>query len=244
MTVEIRTLGHERPRREGLHRWRVGHPPWDYRTIAKEKVAHASGLLDLGTGGGEFLASLAPLPARSFATEGYPPNLEVARRRLAPLGVRVDPIGKDNRIPLPDRSVDLVLSRHEEFDPNEVHRVLSAQGKFVTQQVGGRNCEELRERFGLQASKSTNDTSSVAALSGEVSGAGLRVERREEAILAYEFLDVGALVYFLRAVPWEVPGFSTSRHRAMLERIHGEIASRGSFRTTHHLMLVLAKRTR
>jgi len=33
----------------------------------------------MGTGGGEFLASLAPLPMHTSATEAYPPNVEIAR---------------------------------------------------------------------------------------------------------------------------------------------------------------------
>jgi hypothetical protein len=35
-------------------------------------------LLDMGTGGGELLASMAPLPD-VWATEGYPPNVPIAR---------------------------------------------------------------------------------------------------------------------------------------------------------------------
>lgn len=157
-------------------RWRVGHPPWDYRAIAREHLARSSCFLDLGTGGGEFLASLTPLPAGSYATEGYAPNLEVARRRLDPLGVEVLSISPDNRIPLGDGAVDLVLNRHEEFDAREVHRVLSPGGRFVTQQVGGRNCEELRAIFGAKPHRPTNNTSSVTALANETAGAGLAVK--------------------------------------------------------------------
>jgi hypothetical protein len=46
-------------------------------------------LLDLDTGGGELLAASAPLPRRTIATEGWAPNVPVARDRLSPLGVEV-----------------------------------------------------------------------------------------------------------------------------------------------------------
>ncbi len=225
-------------------RWKVGHPSWDYRAIAREHIAHTSSLLDLGTGGGEFLATLAPLPPKTLATEGYPPNLEVARRRLAPLGVRVLAMLGDLQIPMPDASVHLVLDRHEEFDPQEVHRVLLPGGRFVTQQVGASNCEEVRTKLGVEGTRPTNAVSSSRALGEEISRAGFDIERCEEVRTSYEFLDVGALVYFLRAAPWEVPGFSLTHHRKELEAIHHEIKTKGSFRATHHLLLVIAQRSR
>ena len=225
-------------------RWKVGHPSWDYRAIARERIAHASSLLDLGTGGGEFLATLAPLPPKAFATEGYAPNLEVARRRLAPMEVRVLAVHGDLHIPMPDASVHLVLDRHEEFDPREVHRVLQPGGRFVTQQVGASNCEEVRAELGVEGTRPTNAVSSSRALGEEISRAGVDIERHEEVKTSYEFLDVGALVCFLRAAPWEVPGFSLTHHRKELEAIHHEIKTKGSFRATHHLMLVIAQRPR
>jgi 2-polyprenyl-3-methyl-5-hydroxy-6-metoxy-1,4-benzoquinol methylase len=67
-------------------------PTWDYAERVRARFSSVTSLLDMGTGGGEVLASLAPLPARATATEGYPPNVEVARARLAPLGVTVTAI--------------------------------------------------------------------------------------------------------------------------------------------------------
>src|SRR6187549_330120 len=68
-------------------RMREDAPHWDYRQVVTAALGESGALLDLGTGGGEFLSSLRPLPALTCATEGYAPNLPVARRRLAPLGI-------------------------------------------------------------------------------------------------------------------------------------------------------------
>jgi 2-polyprenyl-3-methyl-5-hydroxy-6-metoxy-1,4-benzoquinol methylase len=56
--------------------------PWDYATRVRARMRGARAMLDMGTGGGEILASLAPFPPRVFATESYPPNVAVARKRL------------------------------------------------------------------------------------------------------------------------------------------------------------------
>lgn len=63
--------------------------PWDYGARVRAAISDANSLLDMGTGGGEVLAALAPLPPSAYATEAYPPNIPVARERLGPLGVTV-----------------------------------------------------------------------------------------------------------------------------------------------------------
>lgn len=70
-------------------RMHTGDLPWDYRARVIECLPGATALLDMGTGGGELLSSLRPLPPTTYATEAYPPNLPVARAQLAPLGVNI-----------------------------------------------------------------------------------------------------------------------------------------------------------
>src|ERR1051325_3064952 len=60
--------------------------PWDYGRRVNELAAHARTLLDLGTGGGEFLSVVSPLPPLTVATESYMPNVPVAAKRLAGVG--------------------------------------------------------------------------------------------------------------------------------------------------------------
>ena len=223
-------------------RRRTTGPPWDFAGLLKEKIRVVSSMVDLGTGGGEFLASLAPLPRVAYATEAYPANFAIASRRLAPMGVDVRPIGPDLRIPLPDTSVELVADRHEDFSGPEVYRVLTPGGWFITQQVGIRNNVELAEKFAVEPSLPTNNVSSAAGLAEEISSAGLVIQDSAEATYSDEFLDIGAVVYYLRAIPWEVPGFSVNLHRERLREIYREIQRKGSFRVTTHRLLVVARR--
>jgi SAM-dependent methyltransferase len=223
-------------------RWIQPAPSWSYRALVSARLATASSLLDLGTGGGELLASFAPLPPRTFATEGYPPNLPVARRHLEPLGVRVIAIGPDQRIDLPSGSIDLVVDRHEEFDAHEVLRVLSPGGSFVTQQVGADNYGEINRWFGVDSDPPTNALASADALAHEIASAGFRVVDRRESRTRDEFRDVGALTWFLRWAPWEVPGFSVDGSRPVLRRIHDEILRNGRLDVTAHRILVVAER--
>jgi hypothetical protein len=45
-------------------------PPWSYRDLAANLIRAARHPLDVDTGGGEFLASLAPLPPATKANRG------------------------------------------------------------------------------------------------------------------------------------------------------------------------------
>ncbi|MBK1789485.1 SAM-dependent methyltransferase, partial [Prauserella sp. ASG 168] len=52
----------------------------------------------------------------------------------------------------------------------------------------------------------------------------LRTER-----LRAEFLDIGAVVYFLRKEVWTVPGFTVEAHRDRVRALHELIRRDGSF---------------
>jgi SAM-dependent methyltransferase len=103
--------------------------PWDYTAAVAEHALSSPDLLDLGTGGGEWLAELPHRPPRTVATEAWPPNVPIARARLEPLGVRVVQVAaaRDNSgrpiaaptvgLPFADGSFHLVVDRHESFPP-------------------------------------------------------------------------------------------------------------------------------
>ncbi len=90
-------------------------PPWIYSELARVRVAAGYDILDVATGGGEVFSALGPFPGRAAAVEGYPPNLEIARRRLAPLGIEVFQANTRSGYPFEAESFDLVLNRHGGF---------------------------------------------------------------------------------------------------------------------------------
>jgi hypothetical protein len=85
-----------------LHGRMVAEPlPWNYESLVQQALPHAQSLLDMDTGGGEKLAGWQPLPPYTVATEGYAPNIPVARTRLEPLGVPVLEVESTGALPLP-----------------------------------------------------------------------------------------------------------------------------------------------
>ena len=62
---------------------------WSYGSTAYQLMQRAKAMLDMGTGGGEFLSMLQSFPPTIYATEGYAPNLPIARKKLEPLGLQL-----------------------------------------------------------------------------------------------------------------------------------------------------------
>lgn len=109
-------------------RWKSETLPWDYREIVLSFLKSTDRLLDLGTGGGEFLLSLNHPFALTSVTEAYPPNVKLCNERLAPLGITVVQTYEDDKLSFEDSSFDIVISSHESFDSAEVGRVLKKGG--------------------------------------------------------------------------------------------------------------------
>jgi SAM-dependent methyltransferase len=216
--------------------------PWDYQAKVREKMVNVSSMLDMGTGGGEIIASFSPLPPHTCATEGYAPNVDSAKKKLEPLGVKVydTTTDQENRnLPFCDAEFELVINRHECYVAAEVWRVLRPGGCFLTQQCAGPGLENLIEWFkGKGTVQPMNWTAEVA--SSQLEGAGFRVIGFEEAFPEYSFLDVGAVVYYLRATPWLVDDFSVERYRDRLLAMHKHIQRYGGFVVKDQLFFIEA----
>jgi len=186
-------------------RMRSAPLPWSFESLARDALRTSSRAIDLGTGGGERLATvLGDAHGRVWATEGHAPNVRVARDRLAPRGV---PIIASNATNLPFRnaSFDIVMSRRTGFKASEAARVLMPAGRLLTEQIATNIGPALREAFGQPTSP---EPDLAARLVASCKDAGLRIEHFEIAEGPVSFSDVGALVYYLRVVPWIVSGFS------------------------------------
>lgn len=214
--------------------------PWSYTSLILPHLRRAGSMVDLGTGGGEFLTSLQPLPADTCATEGYPPNVPVARAKLEPLGVEVAEVGEDGMLPYTDSRFDLVINRHEFYLPSEVSRVLKPGGRFITQQVGDQNDLELNRLLGAPPSEELtwHFEDEVRALSD----AGFTIEKQQEAFPITRIYDVGAIVYHLNAIPWEVPGFTVEEYRDRLLDLHHHITEQGYLDITSHRSVIVARK--
>ena len=218
-----------------------GRPSWGYAKLMADRMSRAGAALDVQTGGGEVLAGIPQPPPVLAATESWPPNLEIARRTLAPLGARVVRAEDDGPLPFPDASFDLVVSRHPVVTRwDEVGRVLRPGGTYLSQQVGAGTLREISD-FMMGPQPVSDERSTERAVAG-LEAAGLTVVDLRSESLRVEFFDVGAVVHFLRKVVWAVPDFTVEAYRDRLVAMHEHIRREGSYSTSSERFLVEARK--
>jgi len=199
--------------------------PWSYSTRAAELMGKASAVIDMGTGGGERLLELFPhWPKKVVVTEDYPPNFKLATERLSPFGVRIVDVSLTDfdHMPFADGEFDLVLNRHSGLNAREVARILAPGGAFLTQQIHGLWANDLLAAFDA---KPQEPNSTPAKYLPRLKAAGLRIIDVQEWSGNLSFTDVGAIVYYLKAVPWLVPGFSVGTHMQHLLALQRQLES-------------------
>ena len=203
--------------------------PWDFTTDVSDALRGARRVLDMETGGGEWLSSMQQLPSVVIATEAWPPNVRLAAERLRPCGgwVVQDEGALDNvlqhdvprgRLPFRTASFDLVTNRHGAYAPAEVARILEPNGVFLTQQADSAS-RRFHELLGLRAPVECCFDVEFAAW--QVEQAGLCVDEAEAGEEELRFRDIGALAWYLKAIPWCIPDFSIERYEGSLVRLHG-----------------------
>jgi SAM-dependent methyltransferase len=220
-------------------------PSWRYSRLLAQRAGRARAMLDIQTGGGEVLAGglreSGRVPPIVVGTESWPPNAKLARRALALFGGAVALAADDGGLPLRSDRFDLVVSRHPVVAVwPEIARVLAPGGTYLSQQIGPGTNRELTDF--MMGPQSVSHARSPSRAQAAATAAGLTVMQLRAQSLRVEFLDVGAVVYFLRKVLWTVPGFTVAGYSEPLKRMHAHIETRGSFVSHAQRFLIEARK--
>jgi SAM-dependent methyltransferase len=205
-------------------------PSWGYARLLSERLSEVRSALDIQTGGGEVfgwaLEQTSRRPRRLAATEPWQPNALLAEAELRCLGVGLVKAANDGALPFVDDAFDLVSSRHPVTVVwQEIARVLQGGCSFFSQMVGvGSNRELCEYLMGPQPDDPSR--SPETAVTG-AAAAGLELMDLREEALEVVFFDIGAVVHFLRKVPWTVPDFTVERYHDRLVALHEQIVRDG-----------------
>ncbi len=222
-------------------RWKNEELSWQYTDIVKTYVKNNYSLLDMGTGGGEFLLSLNHPYHLTYATEGYLPNFELCKKKLLPLGITVEYVNSNNILNFDSNKFDIVINRHEEFDLSEVTRVLKSGGYFITQQVGGKNGNDLSNKV-LGEFTPLFVNHHLANYLAALKQFKYQILFSNEMFPKIMFYDVGALVYYAKIIEWEFPNFSVEKHFKNLCNCQMEIEENGFVLGTEHRFIIVCRK--
>ena len=224
------------------HRWENELLPWDYKEIVVNYLKPTHTLLDMGTGGGEFLLTLNHPHQLTAVTEAYEPNIKLCQEILAPKGIKVYPITDNDLLTdIPSDYFDIVINRHESYDENEVYRILKKGGIFVTQQIGAFNNKDLATFFDdkhIDQFPEMTLEKSVQRLINK----GFKIIDKKEYYPKIKFFDLGAIAYFAKIISWEFIDFSVVRHFNKFIELNEKIKETGYIVSTEHRIMIISEK--
>lgn len=216
--------------------------PWDYYQIVKSYLVNDVRVLDIDTGGGEFLLSLNYPHQNLSATEAFPPNVELCKKTLLPLGVDFKEADAKINLPYSDNTFDVVINRHGSMNENEIYRVLKQNGVFITEQVGAENDRGLVELLYSQVPELPFPEAYLSMTKEKFQKLGLSIIQEQEVFRPIKFYDVGALVWFAHILEWEFPNFSVKNNLTGLYKAQEELEKNGVIEAEIHRYLLIAKK--
>lgn len=216
--------------------------PWNYEEIVRTYLRPDKKLLDIDTGGGEFLLSLNHPYCNLAATENYLPNVELCKKKLLPLGIDFQKADGSERLPFEDQTFDLIINRHGDFNPNEIGRILKTGGIFITEQVGAENDRELVELLLNDVPEIPFPNQYLKIARKAFEEIGFSVLKAEEAFRPIKFWDVGALVWFARIIEWEFPNFNVKGCLENLYHAQEILERKGVIEGKIHRFLLVVKK--
>lgn len=216
--------------------------PWNYDDVVRSYLLSEYQLLDIDTGGGEYLVSLNHPFDRTSATEAYAPNVELCKKVLLPLGIDFKKADDYSNLPFDDNYFDMIINRHGNYNIEELYRILKPGGIFITEQVGENNDRELIELLLPELEMPVSKGLYLAEQESRFSNCSFEILKSVEAYRPIKFFDTGALVWFARIIQWEFPNFSVDRCFDKLLEAEEIKNKKGCIEGTIHRFLLVVKK--
>lgn len=209
--------------------------PWTYNEVVARYLAPSDEVLDVGTGDGRQLASLAGKFRRGLGIDTDPEMIRLAvREHSGPsLEFRVGSAGLEGVA----TSFPVIINRHAVLELDAVAEHLKPGGYFITQQVGERNMACVKQALGQSAGRPAISWQALV-------WAGLRVVAFCEYDVEYVVCDVESLVFWLSALDLahaDLDGAAVVTSAATFNKVlAGNVDPRG-FVTNEHRYLAIGQ---
>lgn len=217
---------------------------WDLYREVKMSCGKSDILLDIGTGGGEAILSIAADSAMLLVGIDQSNGMvETAIKNAAKSGlpnVRFLKMEADNLI-LPDNFFNVVSCRHSEFFAKEIAKVLIKGGTFLTQQVSENDKLNIKLAFGRGQAFGTKAGTLKEQYINELSEAGFsEIQSFEFSFIEY-YKTAEDLIFLLKHTPI-IPNFGrTEDDFQLLQQFIEKNQTEKGIRTNSERFIISAK---
>jgi SAM-dependent methyltransferase len=185
---------------------------WDFYEEVMKRCKKEDVLLDIGTGGGESILSIASSLHFTIGIDLSSSMVETAEVNLKKSklsNTRFFQMSSDD-LQFPNGFFDVISSRHAPFNSIEVARVLKAGGIFLTQQVSEADKLNIKKAFGRGQSFDEIDGTLKEIYIQELKKAGFsKIQSLEYNATTY-FQRTEDLIFLLKHTPI-VPNFGQEK---------------------------------
>ncbi|WP_458125349.1 class I SAM-dependent methyltransferase [Paenibacillus sp. Z3-2] len=202
---------------------------WNFYEEVVRHTRSSDLLLDIGTGGGEAILSIAKEALLLVGIDLSQGMIETAQHNLQATGphpnVRFVHMDAE-KLAFPQNFFNLVSSRHSGFSASEVFRVLAEGGIFLTQQVSEHDKSNISEAFGRGQSLGIRPGTLMERYTRELQKAGFHdIQAREYNVVEY-YATPEDLMFLLTHAPI-IPNFGEietdlERFQQFVEENHDE----------------------
>jgi SAM-dependent methyltransferase len=219
--------------------------PWDYLDVVRRYLRPTDHVLDVGTGGGEKLLSLAACFDSAAGVDVSAEMIATAQKNKA--AAQTEKVSfevmRGEALQFPDGTFDVMLNRHCTVNVRETFRVLRPGGYFITQQVGARNAQNICALFGCGVGGEYEPElfQELPVLAGAFRQLGCRVVCAAEYDVRYWFLDVESLLFWFQAIPMP-QDFDIEVHWQQVNHVIAEFNTPQGIETNEHRELLIAQK--
>ncbi|WP_339304008.1 class I SAM-dependent methyltransferase [Paenibacillus sp. FSL R5-0519] len=177
---------------------------WNFYEEVVRRTRSSDLLLDIGTGGGEAVLSIAGKALLLVGIDLAQAMIETAQQNLRAAGahsnVRFLHMDAEN-LAFPNHFFNVISSRHSGFSASEVFRVLAEGGIFLTQQVSEHDKSNISEAFGRGQSLGIQPGTLMERYKHELQTAGFHDIQAREYNVVEHYATPEDLMFLLTHAP-------------------------------------------
>ncbi|NOU98673.1 class I SAM-dependent methyltransferase [Paenibacillus planticolens] len=217
---------------------------WNFLDEVTQRCNKSDLLLDIGTGGGEALISMADAALLLIGidhSEGMIQSATENLKKSRKTNIRFLQMEAENII-FPMFLFNVVSCRHSEFYATEVSKVLANDGIFLTQQVSENDKLNIKQAFGRGQGFGTDEGILKDKYLTELADAGFTDIQSFEYDATQYFQTYEDLVFFLKYTP-VIPNFEQTDHdfEILQKFIESNLTEKGIKTNTKRFMIVARK---